>query len=213
MSLLSATQASSFHWKLGDVPTWLAVVMAATAAMVALYALLAQKQETARQVAALERQLAENVDLVTSHSQVLLFPGPQPAADRHVLVVHNGSRRPIRRVRCESRDHAGEVVEPYMAGPCQPFRGQAPFLYDVLVNDALPARPVALMRAGEMHAFVFDLSVISLDGLFYKVEFTSDDGHRWRIDQDLHLAQIKAATKSWTTLMGPADPDPGSGNG
>lgn len=184
---------SSFHVHLGDLPTWLGVAAASVAAVFVYLQLRSQNKEIARQVAALERQQADRIDLSFTYGAAIRFrmsdpDEAAPAGDRLTLVVRNGSRRPIRRVRCEVQPLEGKPPIFALIGSAD-AHAEPDRLHDFTVYNPSPGFRANLMAAGELRAFVFDYDV--LGGLFYTAEFTDDAGLHWRIDQDLHLQKLE----------------------
>lgn len=211
--MLSATSnGTSFHWNLGDVPTWVAVLMAGAAAIVALYALLAQKNEISRQVGALDRQMIEDVEFFMLEGESVEYVGPEakfrssPAKYQLVLVVHNQTRRPMRRVWCGASDSVGKRHLQATAGTCYTWEDTGKTRYGVYSLRAVSdEKPVPVVKAHQMYAFVFDIRV--MDVRQHEAEFINDAGNAWRIDQDLHLSPVKRVKRGrWTGLLGRPDP-------
>jgi hypothetical protein len=91
-AILAAHQAHMVAW--GDVPTWIAVIGALVGAGVALRQLRAQQREIARQTRILERQQADEVD-VLMYTGLGAPPGtPSPSEPGTPKVLHG--QRPQR---------------------------------------------------------------------------------------------------------------------
>jgi hypothetical protein len=196
---VAAPLSHAFHVNLGDLPTWLGVLAASVAAAFVFLQLRAQmlqlavqQDELARQLRVIERQQADQVDLLCSFGRSIMFLISKdsglsvPRDDQQVLLVRNQSSRPIRDLNCASEGADGSALWPIGVGIVQDRTEQG----DSSVVIPKPARTAKLVRPGDLYAFVFDVDISSTDGLMYWIEFTDDAGLRWRIDQDLHLTPI-----------------------
>ena len=179
----------------GDVATWFAVVAATGAASVAFWQLRGQQKVMADQVLIQERQQADQVDVKirkTSGAQA----GVTPEDSTHevlLVVIANGSKRPIRRVSCVLR----------MEKELLPLR-ISPIGYRDLQHDgrAVPASAeeyvysgfdtlIPLLRAGRSAAFVFNSKGLLVPPLGAWVRFADDAGLEWEVTGDLHLSKLK----------------------
>jgi type II secretory pathway pseudopilin PulG len=143
--------AFHFHVNLGDLPTWLAVIFAAVAAAVAFSQLRGQQKELTRQLSALERQQANQVNVHAS-SQGRRLPGDEPGMTPTScwdLVVGNRSRRPIRTVAA-SIDATGsdDLSPPDQLGLS--VQGEP-----IFVQPKDGEVPVPLLRVEQQVVFVF----------------------------------------------------------
>ena len=177
--------STAFHFDLGDVPTWLAVVAATAAAFVALRALKAQNRETERQVAALERQQADQVDVrstpvVATADRAAGQPGKRPLFNRGIT-VENGSRRPIRDIaaRLDSAGDGQALIEPARTGF---VRDGGTTWGDSSVMD--------LLRARNEGSFYFAVPTNEHPKATILIRFTDDAGLHWQIDHNLHLQKL-----------------------
>jgi hypothetical protein len=87
----------------GDVPTWLAVVGAFLGGGAALWQLRLQRIQLADQTRIQERRQADAVDVsagAIDGAQTAVLP-PDKGEPVHMIVVTNGSHRPIREVTCK----------------------------------------------------------------------------------------------------------------
>jgi hypothetical protein len=172
-----------FHVNLGDLPTWLAVLAAAIAAGIALWQLRGQQKEIARQVSALERLQANDVDVIVE--EIVNRPPDNPTGEPRkcwALCAVNGSRRPLRnviggvRVQPDSKLARAEKVG--TAGEKELVRWH-------------PGDRVLPLRAGIRVGFVFWCPVDEFPDARLAVRFTDDAGLHWQIDQDLHLEPLR----------------------
>ena len=104
--------ADSFHIALGDLPTWGLFVGAVTAALIALRQLTIQRRDSAALNRQLIRQQANDVHTAwLDGAAVMVRSGEQDyaAVGKAVVIVVNGSKRPIRNVNCwlETRQAGG----------------------------------------------------------------------------------------------------------
>jgi hypothetical protein len=117
-----AAASSSFHLDLGDLPTWLGVIAASIAAYFVYGQLSGQRDDLARQLRALERQQADQVDvkigvpiLGNEESMAvlsrLLHEGRIRRTSWTVMTVRNGSGRPIRQVTGRIEESESNVHE------------------------------------------------------------------------------------------------------
>jgi hypothetical protein len=176
--------AHHFHVNLGDLPTWLAVIFAAA---VALSQLRGQQKELTRQLAALERQQADQVDMYAS-SQVRRLPGDEPGKTVQTscwdMVVSNASRRPIRNVEARiDATGSGDLSAPDWSGwgaQDEPTFGQS--------KDGKAT--ITLLRAEHRAVFAFPHPTREFPDARVVTRFTDDAGLYWQIGHDMHLARL-----------------------
>jgi hypothetical protein len=174
----------TFHFDFGDVPTWLAVAAAAGAAFIALRALKAQNLETARQVAVLERQQADQVDARSNPVASSAAPVPGriiavPIFYRGITIV-NGSRRPIRDITARIDPADGDGLMPPAKARVE--RGGAKWGNSTVL---------ALIRAGHEGSFYFTVTFTEHPQATILLRFTDDAGLHWQIDHNLHLQKLE----------------------
>lgn len=179
----------------GDVPTWLAVIGAIAAALIAFGQLNAQRKDIARQTRLLERQQANDIDIKWQIGRMEFIPVRLPGlplrtpADSYIMAaVSNNSRRPITEVICWTDSPTGSATAARVVGR---------LLYKI-PQDATPAfgeqvdsDRASLIRKGHTYGFVF--AVLRIQGQEeprFTARFTDDDGQRWQIDPNLHLKKL-----------------------
>lgn len=192
---------SGINW--GDVPTWLAVVVASVGGGIALRQLRlqgavikgeiernaardklldGQLKELAARVTSGQRQQAEHIDLT--------WENIQSAPSESLAVVINGSRRPIRNVSCVAwvGDPKERLVSRY-AAEMRPidFPRQA-FAMPEQTPDSWMT--IYALRAGGRAGFRFATEVSDDDET--EVEFTDDAGCRWSLTSGLHLSLLES---------------------
>jgi hypothetical protein len=180
-----------FHVSLGELPTWLGVLAASVAALFVYLQLRAQQQqlglqqqELTRQVAAIERQQANDVDVV--HGQVVNLTDTGPGTAEHIdywsVQITNSSRRPIREVAARIEPQPGTpLVAPWqlrLASTDQPAGGY------------VPGTGVPVLRKSVTVGFVFIKPFRQHPQARILVRFTDDAGLHWQIDENLHLSRL-----------------------
>jgi hypothetical protein len=213
--------ADSFHIALGDLPTWGLFVGAVTAALIALRQLNIQRRDSAALNRQLIRQQANDVDMRWLDGAAVMVRSDEEdhaAVGKAVVVVINGSKRPIRNINCwlETRQAGGrstastdlsapprtrgsERLMPHLHGPVTEERR---------LNHTHAIEPVRLsgtglvevptLRPGLVYGFVFAMTpddVAAVDAGFPlasrpMVLFTDDADNMWRIDDDLRLREV-----------------------
>jgi hypothetical protein len=176
------------HVNLGDLPTWLAVVFAAVAAVVAFRQLRAQQRELTRQLAALERQQADQVDVYAT-TEVRRVPVEE--ADKTVnvqcweLVVINRSRRPVRNVEARIDATGSSSLSP----PDRSGWGNEEGV--VLERSENGKTTITILRAGLRALFLFEHRKKEYPEARMVARFTDDAGLNWQIDHDMHLMRLE----------------------
>ena len=174
---------SGINW--GDVPTWLAVVVATIGGYAALRQLRMQQDDMRRQIAQLERQQAQQIAVKAQQVQVQNQDGDGPSWVL-MAVVENGSARPIRNVDCTAAPLLSreDAVKPRTVGELIPA-GTPPGT-DVF-SEPQPAEFVSVIRGGQKFGFQFDLPWDRHKGDWLLFEFEDDAGLRWILDNEMHL--------------------------
>ena len=214
--------ADSFHIALGDLPTWGLFVGAVTAALIALRQLTIQRRDSAALNRQLIRQQANDVDMTwLDGAAVMVRSGEEDyaAVGKAVVLVINGSKRPIRNVNCwlEARQAEGwstasrdlsaqrrargskERLMPSLHGPVREERR----LNHTHAIEPVPLSgtgfaPAPTLRPGLTYGFVLDMTpddVAAVGSGFPlasrpNVLFTDDADNMWRIDDDLRLREV-----------------------
>jgi hypothetical protein len=196
------------HINWGDVPTWLAVIVATFGGWVALRQLRQQgnvlKDEIERNKARdelLDRQLrelqqraeveerrqAEDIDF-TQDSRVTSIRPTDPGAKWpyvHMAIIVNESRRPIRDVVCRIQPNS-----------VQDYDWEASRIVDLTVPGDpvnVEGARVGVVRVGRRLGFVFEqFEIESHPDASVKVQFTDDAGRHWQINKDMHLEKLTA---------------------
>jgi hypothetical protein len=206
----------------GDVPTWVTAGTALAALVAAFLAYRAQSdaarkqaqqvdlqgrqldlqaQVIADQIRLQERQQADQVDVAgrpTDGAQAAVLP-PDKGEPVHMVVVTNGSTRPIREVACKievigadpsiRHDKQADVyglMMPYALGPA----AQAETFVFGERTGTIP-----VLRAGQKAAFVWSFTVALYPRFSVWLRFTDDAGLHWEITTDLHLQKL--AKRDW----------------
>jgi hypothetical protein len=185
----------------GDVPTWLAVGGAFLGGGAALRQLKLQRIQLADQTRIQERQQANMIDVAgrpVDGAQAKVLPSPE-GVPVHMVVVTNGSNRPIREVvakieaieadektrREKLADVYGEIM-PMALGP------------GTQVETFVPKARVSTMpvlRAGHGAGFEWDFTVARYPRFLVWVRFTDDVSLHWEVTTDLHLQKL--ARRDW----------------
>jgi hypothetical protein len=193
----------------GDLPTWLAVIVASVGGYVALRQLRDQQRQFAveakrneKRDKLLESQLAEAAERANSSrrqqaEQVYLKGFPVWTGKEGMAEVGNGSHRPIRDVICRLYLDGRPVLP---SGFTVGLRFEPPFS---TVNRQLelvtkPASEDDLdlangryrnLLAGEAIRASFPAEAQTVGDVTYLVRFTDDAGVRWQLDEDMHLGK------------------------
>jgi hypothetical protein len=180
----------------GDVPTWLAVFGAFLAAGAALWQLRLQRIQLADQTRTQERQQADQVEVAAraidgAAAKVLPDDQGEPV---HMVVVDNGSKRPIREVavKIEAIQADESVRQQKMAdvwGELMPYALGSTTTAEAFVLQAR-ASTMPVLRAGHKGAFVWGFTAALYPRLLSWVRFTDDAGLHWEITTDLHLRKL-----------------------
>lgn len=187
----------------GDVPTWLLVGVGVVGGGAALWQLGLQRRQlhdqqevTRAQTRLQERQQADQVDVVAraidgEQGQVHPHTRGEPV---HMVVVTNGSNRPIGEVACK--------IQVIGTDPSVQREGLAD-VYGELVPVALKlsgrdenfkpqghASNMPVLRAGRKAGFVWGFTIADYPSIVPRVRFTDDAGLSWEITADLHLHNL-----------------------
>jgi hypothetical protein len=174
------TAVQHFHINLGDLPTWLAVVAATCAAAIALWQLRGQQKELTRQLAALERQQANEMEVYPGRQTTLMIGGR--GENCWDLTIINNSRRPVRNVASRIEPTPGaSLVNVDRAG-----YGDAA---GILLRPGETS--IRVLRVGLRAAFLFRCPIREHPDARMTVRFTDDAGLHWQIDHDLALTQLR----------------------
>jgi hypothetical protein len=232
VGFLAAAVLFEKPWRLppdwGDIPTWLAVVAATVAGWAAISQLADQRGEIheeiarnrirdqimARQLRELEdreqfrrRDQAEGVDMVWGNLEIR--PGTT------LIMVINGSRRPIREVTCQVfPDETGNAVLPDHAA--EMYKDEAPS--DRWVMPTRPDLPQPIRRLESLGAkscggFEVPVSHANSPGAYAKVEFTDEKQVRWRLFDDHSLSPAPDEHPPTGAVMVPPESPAGGGPG
>lgn len=150
----------------------------------------------AGQAGALERQQADEISMLPwtidgAQALVLSDDATEPV---HMLVVTNGSKRPIRNVVAKIEatpvgatakhnklaDNTGEVIAVQIASA-------------VKADTFKPGEhgsKIAVLRGGQRAAFVWNFTVTRYPNPSFTLRFTDDNDLDWEIDKDLRLAKL-----------------------
>lgn len=181
----------------GDVPTWVAVFGAIAATGAALWQLRLQRIQLADQTRIQEREQANKIDVAVQAvpgSQAKMLP-EDDGKPVHMVVVANGSARPIRevsaRIEVIRRDGARFDKHADAYGEIM--------MYALGAGAAAPAfvfgqraSTMPVLRGDHTAAFVWPFTADEYPNLLTWVRFTDDAGLDWEIDTSLHLAKLKA---------------------
>lgn len=164
-------------------PTWLGVAAASFAALFVYFQLRGQQKELTRQLAALERQQADDVDIAHTSAVIGMTDDEQSVNERCWSVsILNSSRRPIRNV-------AGRIeAAPGKALAAADYQGTS------IANGQQRLKPgavVDVLRKDFQANLAFDAATRNYKDARITVRFTDDADHHWQVDGDLHLTQLK----------------------
>lgn len=220
--------ADSFHLALGDLPTWGLFIGAVAAALITLRQLTIQRRDSAALNRQLIRQQADDIDTTWLDGSAVMVrsdaDGDSMAVGKVVVVVSNGSKRPIRTLHCwlETRG-SKERLMPLGHGPVTEDRrvNRTHAIETVpLSGTGLARAPV--LRPGSTYGFVFEMTpedVAALSAGFRlssrpMVLFTDDAGNMWRIDDDLRLWEVprtrfgSRGVRAWLAWLFAGSPKP-----
>jgi hypothetical protein len=199
-----------FRWDpdLGDVPTWLAVAIAAIGGYAAFRQLRYQQTQIAEEAKRnekrdilLESQLAEAAERSKAFrrrqaERINLKRANRSVGRIGIAYVRNDSKRPIRDVTCRLRlDGSMLMPQSFSVGQGLGVRG---VLKLKLLKDYLPAskHDADLARgcyraqlAGETIKAEFLKPVVAVRDMAYLVRFVDDAGARWQLDENMHLQE------------------------
>jgi hypothetical protein len=192
----------------GDVPTWatagvalLALIAATRAYRTQSVQLEIQEKQLEDQTRIQEREQANLVDVSARNiggAEVQMLP-PGNVELVHMIVVANGSKRPVRYVSAQidaiqaaTNSHHEKLADAW--GALQPFalgmaaQGEA-FVFVERTGKA------QVLRAGEKIGFVWAFPSREYPRITFKVRFTDDAGLEWEIDNILHL--VRVISRDW----------------
>jgi hypothetical protein len=205
--IVMAPHSEALSINLGDLPTWLGFIAAAIAAYFVYGQLKGQRAEIGRQTRQLERQQADQIDVML-HGDDAVPPAVGQAKNNPNWMVYitNNSRRPIRDITATMMPEIGmDSVE----------ATQIANIVTVTIGDSKPVSAiykvilpaVTLLRAGKAAGLVFACRISDYPKPRFAVEFTDDAGLRWQIDTDLHLQKAgePRQTQPWSGLFAPPD--------
>jgi hypothetical protein len=186
----------------GDAPPWLAVFGAYVAAGAALWQLRLQRIELAAQNRIREREQANQVevehqDIDGAQAKVLPEGQGEPV---HMIVVINGSKRPIHDVACRisvtDRAHYGRLDIPpdaygTMPNVVSPSGGADTFVFhDGTVSGPQPMPRSDFLTPGRKRAFAWGFAIEQYPTYGFEVRFTDDVGLHWEIGVSRHLEKL-----------------------
>jgi len=207
---------------MGDLPTWGLFVGAVTAALIALRQLTIQQRDSAALNRQLIRQQANDVDMTwLDGAAVMVRSGEEDyaAVGKAVVLVVNGSKRPIRNVNCwletrraggwstvsgdpscqpQARDSKARLM-PHLHGPVtEERRLDHTHAIEPIPLSGTGLAPMPALRPGLTYGFVFDMTpddAAAVGAGFPlvsrpRVLFTDDADNMWRIDDDLRLREV-----------------------
>jgi hypothetical protein len=180
----------------GDVPTWLAVFGGIAGGGAALWQLRLQRIQLADQTRIQERQQADAVDVTARpvdgvQAHVLLSEDSEAV---HLIVVTNGSTRPIREVTCKMEAIEADETTRHKKfakvwGEIVPVALGANAQVETFVPQAR-ASTMPVLRAGRKAGFAWDFTAAQYPRFLSWVRFTDDVGLHWEITTDLHLKKL-----------------------
>ena len=191
------------HIQWGDVPTWLAVIVATFGGYVALRQLRQQQKTIEGEIernkardAILDGQLREMQDRERSRQREqaervdLTWDIYDPQLARSLIVVINGSSRPIRDIAAVV--HTSDKVSPSVPLGCAEMvaavvSGPPDGWVMPVRENANGHRRMDALRPEGRAGFVMSLAPGALTGSEARAEFTDDAGYRWRLTNDLSL--------------------------
>lgn len=209
---------SAFMVAWGDAPTWLLVGLGGIGGGAALRQLSLQRQQLRdqqevirSQAQILERQQANKIDvraIPVDGADAGVLANDVKSEQVHMVVVGNGSDRPIREVvvrvaailgtdrsiRHERLANVyGEIV-PYAAGVAGARLGGDWSMTDTFVFKA-NADTMPVLRSGHKAGFVWGFTLDRYPEIVPTARFTDDAGLHWQINADLHLERL--AERDW----------------
>lgn len=197
-----------FHARpnLGDVPTWLAVFIAATGGYVALRQLREQQGQFAAEARRnekrdilLDTQLAEAAERASSHrrqqaEKIDLKRGIVRPGRDSLAHVTNGSSRPIRNVACRLylddravMPRSFKVAQHPLVDGAWLKRKQSPIFHPAGYDMDLVNGLYRDQLAGEIIRIGFPGPTKSDSNIKFLVRFIDDSGARWQLDENMHL--------------------------
>lgn len=185
----------------GDVPTWLAVFGAFLGGGAALWQLRLQRIQLTDETRIKERRQADAIDVAARPVdgwQADVLPKDKDELV-HMVVVANGSSRPIREVACkieviqtDEKTRHEKLAEVY--GEIMTVALGSNATAERFVPQAR-ASTMPVLRAGHTAGFVWGFAAAQYPRLLSWVRFTDDAGLYWEITTDLHLEKL--ARRDW----------------
>jgi len=196
----------------GDVPTWLAVVVATVGGGIALSQLRqqqaviqsdierSQKRDELldgqlRDLAERERYLQRaQAELINVEAELIMLAGQGSPEGRGSCKVINSSSRPVRHVTCRLLLDGQQIpASDFTQSHKGPASWGSEFVPAKTANVDLAAGEYLNLLAGEIMRAGFTLpdSVTSRDGSLFVIRFTDDAGRRWELDQTMHLVSVQ----------------------
>jgi len=208
------------HINWGDVPTWLAVVVATFGGFVALRQLRQQQKVIEAEIdrnrerdALLDGQLREMQDRELSRQREqadavdVTWGDSEDLPGKSIVVVINDSRRPIRIVTAwiYPEKSSAERIQAEYGEEMHPAVGQ--YGTDAYLLPAQPefSHPVVFaLRARGRAGFQFPITKAKCPYGEARVHFTDDAGYNWELTSGLSLSMIEPHRHA------PEQPDPKS---
>lgn len=197
----------NINW--GDIPTWLAVVVAAIGGFVALRQLRQQSNVIKGEIernkardALLDGQLRElqnrEVSRIREQAEAIDMTWNDLAdpPGKSLVVIINGSRRPIRYVTswldANQNFLSPELIKADYGAEMYPADAQHGVDSYVLPKySETDGRGVWALRAGGRAGFQFSTRRTGRPLGMAFIKFTDDAGYEWRLASDLSLRQVK----------------------
>ena len=209
VGFLLATLLSDTAWHYapnwGDIPTWLAVIVATVGGGIALSQLRQQQRVIEGEIdrnrkrdKLLDGQLRELTDMERSRQReqseavdVTWNDSPSPPGTSFVTVI-NGSRRPIRELTClVYPDDLETSVTPDYAAEMNPIHyPQEAWVLPPKPQTPRPITDLPSLRSQGRAGFIFPVQRIAHPAGVARVEFRDDAGRHWRLYDDLSLSRI-----------------------
>jgi hypothetical protein len=143
-----------------------------------------------------EREQAEQIDVSArqvdgAQAQVLPADKTEPV---HMVVVTNGSQRPIREVACkieaiEADETIRQKQEGDVYGEWMPVAFGSSGMAETFVPQAR-ASTMPVLRAGHKAGFAWGFTVAQYPRILLRVRFTDDAGLHWEIGNDLQVKKL-----------------------